>query len=110
KALEFDASKDPYLHDGLVRALEHVGKEGFLRLLALSDSGEGRDLDRVVEIYPALRSREAAAALGTLLKNYHLTPAQRVTLIRTYNNFQLDPPISLQPVTDYMAEIVARPP
>jgi putative membrane-bound dehydrogenase-like protein len=108
--LQFDDSKDAYLHDGMVRALEQVGKEGFQRLQAWSDSGEGKDLDRVVNIFPAFRSREAAQALGPLLKNYHLTVAQRIDLIRSYNHFQLDPPVSLRPLADYLAQLDADPP
>ncbi len=109
-ALEFDDGKDTYLRDGLVRALEYVGKDGFDKLLALSNSGAGKELDRVVEVYPAFRTRAAADALGTLLKNYHLTPAQRAALVRSYDNYQLDPPLSLQPLADYLAQITAQPP
>jgi putative membrane-bound dehydrogenase-like protein len=109
-ALEFDEGKDAYLRDGMVRALEYVGKEGFEQLIALSNSGELKELQRVVEVYPAFRSREAAVALGALLRNYHLTPVQRAALIRSYTNYQLDPPISLQPLSDYLAQIATNPP
>jgi putative membrane-bound dehydrogenase-like protein len=109
-ALRFDGGQDVHLRDGMARALEYLGKEGFQRLLSLADSGEGKDLDRVAEVYPAFRSREAAAALGTLLKNYHLSPSQRAALILAYNNFQLDPPVSLQPLTDYLAQLDVNPP
>ncbi len=109
-AIAFDESKDPYLRDGMVRALEYVGKDGFEQLLALSNSGESKELDRVVEVYPAFRTREAAAALGRLLKNYHLTPAQRAALIRSYSNYQLDPPISLEPLADYLVQLGTTPP
>ena len=38
-ALAFDDGKDVYLRDGLVRAIESLGKPGIDALLALADSG-----------------------------------------------------------------------
>jgi quinoprotein glucose dehydrogenase len=109
-ALQFDENKDAYLRDGMARGLEDVGKEGFQQLLALANSGELKELERVVEIYPTFRTRPAGASLGTLIKSYHLTPAQRVALIRSYNNYQLDPPLPLQPLSDYLAQLDSNPP
>ena len=55
-----------------------------------------------------------AVAIPQLLGNPHTTPAQRVALVASYNNYQLDPPISLDPLADFLvrrpnepAEVVA---
>src|SRR5205823_5821576 len=58
-ALQFDKGKDEYLFDGLIRAVENTGKPGIDKLLALSDSGVAKDLDRVVEVFQATRSKAA---------------------------------------------------
>jgi HEAT repeat protein len=100
--LAFDDSDDRYLRDGLVRALESLGKQGIDRLLALADSGVKKDLDLVVEVFVALRTRPAADALPGLLKNPHLSIAQRADLIRSYRNYLLKPPVSPEPVLDYL--------
>jgi quinoprotein glucose dehydrogenase len=92
--LQFDDGKDAYLRDGLVRGFEQIGTEGYARLLALADSGPGKGLERVVDTYLAFRARPAAAGLPTLLKNYHLKPAQKIELLRSYANYQFDPPLS----------------
>jgi putative membrane-bound dehydrogenase-like protein len=108
-ALQFDKAKDEYLFDGLIRAVENTGKPGMEKLLALADSGDAKSLERVVEAFQALRTRPAYEALGTLLKNYHLTPEQKAALLRSYNNYLLDPPISLEPVADYLLSLPKAP-
>lgn len=104
-ALRFDDGRDAYRRDGLVRAIEYTGKAGIDKLLALADSGEGRDLERVLEVYPALRSRAAGEGLARLLKNYHVTPPQLVGLIRSYSNYQLEPPLALTTLEAYLASL-----
>jgi HEAT repeat protein len=97
-----DDGKDVCLRDGLVRAVEGLGAPGLERLTALADSGVQKDLDRVVEVFAALRTRPAAEAAATLLKNPHLSIEQRAVLVRSYSNYQLDPPLSLEPLLDYL--------
>jgi putative membrane-bound dehydrogenase-like protein len=101
--LAFDESKDVYLRDGLVRAIEILGKPGIDRLVALANSGVEKDLERVVEAFTATRTRPAADAVPTLLDNPHLSIAQRAALIRSYENYLLDPPVSLEPALKYLA-------
>jgi len=100
--LSFDSGKDARLTDGLVRAIEKLGKEGIDRLMSLADSGVEKDLDKVVAAFEAMRTRPAADALPTLLKNPHLSVAQRAGLLRSFNNYELDPPISLEPALEYI--------
>jgi putative membrane-bound dehydrogenase-like protein len=100
--LAFDLGKDPVLTDGIVRAIEKLGKEGIDRLLSLADSGVPKDLDKVVGAFEAMRIRAAAEALPMLLKNPHLTVAERAGLLRSFNNYELDPPIALEPAFDYI--------
>ena len=99
--LAFDDGQDRYLRDGLVRAIEGLGKPGIERLIALADSGVAKDLERVVETFAALRDRPGAEALPGLLTNPHLTIDQRATLVRSHSNYLLDPPLALAPVMDY---------
>jgi putative membrane-bound dehydrogenase-like protein len=102
--LAFDESKDVYLRDGLVRAIESLGKPGIERLVSLANSGVAKDLHRVVEAFAALRTRPAADAVPTLLQNPHLSLAQRAMLIRSLNNYLLDPPVSLEPTLQYLVD------
>lgn len=103
--LQFDKKTDDYFSDGLIRALEHTGKDGITKLLALADSGSDAELQRVLEIYPALRTREAAEGLPTLLKNYHLKSEQKVMLIRCYTSYQLEPAVSLDPLVKFLDDL-----
>ncbi len=107
--LQFDKRTDDYLSDGLIRALEYTGKNGFTKLLALADSGSEKDLQRVLDVYPQFRTREAAEKISVLLKNYHVKPEQKVTLIRSITQYQFDPPLSLDPVVKFLDELPATP-
>jgi putative membrane-bound dehydrogenase-like protein len=100
--LSFDTGKDLRLTDGIVRAIEKLGKEGIDRLMSLADSGVQKDLDKAVDAFEAMRTRPAAEALPALLKNPHLNVAQRAGLLRSFNNYELDPPIALEPALDYI--------
>ena len=107
--LQFDKRTDAYLTDGLVRALEHTGQDGITKLLALADSGSDQELARVLDVYPCLRTREAADKLPVLLNKYHLKPEQKVALIRSYAYYQLDPPISVEPLVEFLDKLPTAP-
>lgn len=107
--LAFDDSDDAYLRDGLLHAIESLGKPGIERLLALAESGVKKDTDHVVEYFAALRTRPAYEGLPALLKYPHLSVAQRVKLIRSCGNYLLDPPISLDPIVKYLASPAGQP-
>jgi putative membrane-bound dehydrogenase-like protein len=102
-ALSFDESKDRFLRDGILRALERLGKSGIDALVALSDSGVQKDTDRVVEAFLGLRSRDAFAGLPAILKHMHVSSEQQAELIRSCINYQLDPPVSLDPIVAFVA-------
>jgi len=95
---------DPMHVDGLVRAIEMCDKEGVERLVALAESGVDTEIDRVVEAFAGMRIAAAPPAIPKLLENPHLTLEHRVKLIRSYNNYLLDPPIKLDPVLDYIVK------
>jgi quinoprotein glucose dehydrogenase len=97
-ALSFDDSRDRFLRDGILRGIERLGKPGIDALLALADSGVQKDTDRVVEAFLGLNSRAAFNALPALLKHRHVTSSQQADLIRSAVNYQLDPPVSLDPI------------
>jgi glucose/arabinose dehydrogenase/HEAT repeat protein len=105
-AWSFEEGPDPYLRDGLVHAIENLGKPGIERLVALSESGVQKDIDKVADSFALLRTRPAAEAVPDLLKSPHLSPTQRAALVRSYGAYRLDPPVSPAPVLDYLT---ARP-
>lgn len=99
-AWKTDEQADVYLRDAHVRGVERLGKAGVDALLSLAQSGD-HEVKAAAEIFLTLRSREAAAALPELLANPHTTPAMREALVRSYSNYQLDPPVSLDPLVDH---------
>jgi putative membrane-bound dehydrogenase-like protein len=102
-ALSFDDGKDRFLRDAIVRSLETLGKEGMTSLLQLADSGVQKDTDRVVDVVLGMRTKEAFAILPTLLKHEHVTASQRAELIRSLANYQFEPPVSLDPIAEFVA-------
>jgi putative membrane-bound dehydrogenase-like protein len=102
KAVEFDDGKDVVLFDGYVRALENLGKPGIQRLIELADSGVDKDLQRAVDVFTMLRTRPGAEALPAILKNVHLNEKQKAALLRSYDNYLLDPPVSVEPALEYL--------
>lgn len=108
-SIQFDKGQDEIFSDGLARALEYTGKDGITKLLTLADSGSDRDLARVLDVYPSLRTRAAAEKLPALLKNYHVKPEQKIALIRSYLSHQHDPPISVEPLVAFLDELPAKP-
>ena len=96
--------KDLVLYDGLVRAVERLGKTGIERLVAMAESGDQKKLDRVVEVFTMLRTRPAAAAIPRLLESPHPSIRQRADLLRSYNNYLLDPPVALEAAVDYLTK------
>ncbi len=98
----FDDGRDPVLSDGLVRAIENLGKSGVSRLVALGESGVQKETDKVVQAFTMFRTRSGADAIPRVLENPHLNAAQRIALLRSYNNYLLDPPVSLAPALEYL--------
>jgi quinoprotein glucose dehydrogenase len=103
-ALSFDIGSDLYLRDGLVRALERLGKPGLEPLLAMANSGEEDRLDLAVESWCALRSPIALELLPQLLNNPHLQTEQRVRLIRSLARFPIGDSGAFLPIIRYFAE------
>src|SRR5262249_1663644 len=74
---------------------------GIDALLSLAASGD-KERAMAVEAFLALRTKPAAEALPELLLRPDVTPAQREALVRSYTNYQFDPPISLDPLAEYL--------
>ena len=91
--------KDAFLTDAYLRGLERLGKPGIDALLALAASGRQGARPRRSSAFLALRTKPAADALPELLANPHLTAAS-ASLVRSYTNYQFDPPLSLDPLAD----------
>lgn len=102
-AWKSEESRDPFLTDGYLRAVERLGKPGLDALLSLAASGQKADLDRVAAAFAGFRTKPAADALPELLANPHLEPAQRADLVRSYTNYLLDPPLSLEGLAGFIA-------
>ncbi|HEY2783986.1 MAG TPA: PVC-type heme-binding CxxCH protein [Fimbriiglobus sp.] len=102
--------KDPFLIDAYLRGLEMLGKPGIDALVVLANSGQNTERNRVVSAFLALRTRPAADAVIPLLDNPHLTPAQRVDLVRSLSYYQFDPPLSLTPLAEYLTRKADLPP
>ena len=109
-ALTFDIGSDPYLRDGLVRALERLGKPGLERLLALANSGEPDRLELAIASWSALRAPLAIELLPQLLSNPHLHTEQRVRLVRSLARFQKMRPNDFLSILRSLAEQAPRDP
>jgi putative heme-binding domain-containing protein len=109
-AWKADDGKDAFLTDAYLRGLEHLGRRGIDALLAVAESGDNRDRDRVAVAFTALRTKPAADALLRLIANPHLLPGQRADLVRSYANYQFDPPLSFEPLADFLAGRPAEAP
>ncbi len=92
------------VRDGLVRAIEYTGKPGVDALLSLADSGVAKDTALVAAVFTMMRTRPAYEALPLLIVNEHLNGKQRAALIRSYSNYLLDPPVSIEPALDYLSD------
>lgn len=99
--LQADRNGEAYLKDAYLRALERLGKPGIEALLVLAASGD-KDRDLAVAAFLGLRTKAAADGLGELLLRPDLSVVQRESLVRSYANYQFDPPISLDPVIAYL--------
>ena len=107
-ALRFDSQADVWLKDAYVRGLEALGKPGIDALLTWANSGD-KDYDRAVEVFVTLRTVPGADALPQLLANPHASAAQREALVTSYNNYQFDPPISLDPLAEFLLKRPTEP-
>ncbi|MCS6863805.1 MAG: HEAT repeat domain-containing protein [Gemmataceae bacterium] len=103
-ALKREKNPDIYLKDAYVRGLERLGRTGIAAILDLARSGTDPDKDLAVEIFLMLRTAHGAEALPELLLHPHVTIEQREQLVRSYTNYQTDPPISLEPLANYLAK------
>jgi putative heme-binding domain-containing protein len=101
-ALLADEGKDVFLRDGYLRAIERLGSRGIERLVQLAESGVDREIYGVVEAFRGLQTRPAAEAVPRLLANPHLKIDQRARLVRSYGNYLFDPPLSLEPLAQYL--------
>ncbi len=103
-ALRHDTEADVYSKDAYIRGIEKLGKPGIEALLSLAQSGNDKDKDLAVAVFLTLRTKPGADAIPEMLLQPHVTADQREALVRSYTNYQTDPPISLEPLADYLAK------
>ncbi len=108
-AWKFDESKDPFLVDGYLRGIERLGKPGVQAMLALADSGDKRDSERVAATFFAFRTKAAVDALPSILANTHLAPETLAELVRSYTNYQFDPPQPIETLLTYLTTGPQKP-
>lgn len=108
-AWKADDGKDAFLADAYLRALERLGKKGIDALLAVAQSGDDTTLHKVADGYTALRTKPAYDALPLLLANPHLKADERAALVRSYLNYQFDPPLSLDPLAKFLTAHPGEP-
>ncbi|AMV28344.1 HEAT repeat protein [Gemmata sp. SH-PL17] len=102
-SLRQDAEADAYLKDAYVRAIERLGKPGIDALLTLAQTND-KGANLAAEVFLGLRTKPAADAIPEIMLHPHVTPAQREALVRSYTNYQFDPPVSLDPLADYLTK------
>lgn len=104
-ALFHDDSGDVYYRDGLIRAVENSGKPGIARFTRWLHSDDESARETAVRVLEAMRTREAAEELAKAVNDSEkLTPAQRIRLFASYRNYQLNPPITAEPVARWLEE------
>jgi len=108
-AWKFDESKDPFLVDGYLRSIERLGKPGMQAMLTLADSGDARDSERVAAAFLTFRTKVAVESLPLILANIHIAPETRAELVRSYTNYQFDPPQPTDPILNYLTTGPAKP-
>lgn len=101
--LRQDTKADEYLKDAYVRGIEKLGKPGIDALIELARTSP-KDAELAVDTFLGLRTRAAADAIPDLLVHPHVSAEQREALVRSYTNYLLDSPVSLDPLADFLAK------
>lgn len=96
-------TKDVYLADAYIRALERLGKSGIDALVEAAATGDAVTRDRVATAFASLRTKPAFDALPKLIAAEYWMPGQRAELIRSYSNYLFDPMPSAEPFAAFLA-------
>ena len=106
RQLERCDRSDAFLFDGTVRALERLGTSGLERLLVLAGSSQLNRRETAVAALEALRTRDGAAVYEKLLSSEQLlaglSDAETARLLRAYRNFQVEPPVPVTAVVQWL--------
>jgi quinoprotein glucose dehydrogenase len=94
---------DAYLADAYARGLERLGANGIAVVAKALTTADPVTRDRLVSLYAGFRDRAAVEALPKLLEEPTLLPGQRAELVRSFANYQFDPPLSPQPLVQFLA-------
>ncbi len=96
-------TKDVYLADAYVRALERLGKDGIDALMEAAATGDAALRDRAATAFASLRTKPAFDALPKIIAAEYWLPGQRAELIRSYSNYLFDPMPSAEPFANFLA-------
>ncbi len=102
-ALRHDDGQDVYLHDGLLRGLEHTAAAGMDLLVAAALGDHADDRAFAIAELRALRTRPAVDALNRVLQDSDkLTDRQVILVLETYGQILLEPPIDASEVGNWL--------
>jgi quinoprotein glucose dehydrogenase len=96
-------TKDAYLADAYVRALERLGQPGIDALTEAAATGDAAMRDRAATAFAALRTKPAFDSLTKIIAADFWMPGQRAELIRSYSNYLFDPMPSAEPFANFLA-------
>ncbi len=96
-------TKDAYLADAYVRALERLGQPGIDALVEAAAKGDAALRDRAATAFAALRTKPAFDSLPNIIAADFWMPGQRAELIRSYSNYLFDPMPSAEPFANFLA-------
>ncbi|CAN5349805.1 c-type cytochrome [soil metagenome] len=101
KAWMTEASRDAFLEDAILRGIERLGPPGIAALLEVNTPDRAA-VSRLVKAFTGFRTEPALAALPKLFRNGQLTAPERADLVRSHANYQFDPPLKLDSLTEML--------
>ncbi len=95
--------EDVVTRDGFIRALERLGKDGVEIVADAIREGTADQRREAVNIFIAMRSKEAAQVLPSLATQAGLTGAERLALVRQYKDIPLNIALSTESLAAWVA-------
>ncbi|MFO0948707.1 MAG: PVC-type heme-binding CxxCH protein [Planctomycetota bacterium] len=100
--LTMENGKEPFLVDAYVRAFETMGPAAVEKLAFLAASKDSAQRALALDLFHRFRGPAAAKSLQKLIAAPALTAKERADLIRSYRNYQFDPPLAIDGLVEYL--------